>query len=176
VEELTCLQPNARKKEGIIVAVANKSTSLEWSSKRSLERQRHQSQWGTKAMVYTFADAYGRLERQWAPKQWYIHLHCRCIYSSGDTILDTSKCQPHLDLCSKRLNRPQQRTLLPLLLLRTLSANLAALSCTSVPPSTRLQSPSVFGRNLQCELVRKWTPERNDIGHTHGCASNGAKA
>jgi hypothetical protein len=27
--------------------------------------------------------------------------------------------------------------------------------------------PSVFGRNLQCELVRKWTPERNAIDRTH---------
>jgi hypothetical protein len=26
--------------------------------------------------------------------------------------------------------------------------------------------PSVFGRNLPCEPVRKWTPERNVIGHT----------
>jgi hypothetical protein len=26
--------------------------------------------------------------------------------------------------------------------------------------------PSVFGRNLQCAPVRKWTPEKNAIGHT----------
>jgi hypothetical protein len=26
--------------------------------------------------------------------------------------------------------------------------------------------PSVFGRNLQSETVRKWTPERNAMGHT----------
>jgi hypothetical protein len=25
--------------------------------------------------------------------------------------------------------------------------------------------PSVFGRNLECEPVRKWTPERNALGH-----------
>jgi hypothetical protein len=35
----------------------------------------------------------------------------------------------------------------------------------------------VFGRNLPCEPVRKWTPERNAIGHTlaHFKRSNGVK-
>jgi hypothetical protein len=36
--------------------------------------------------------------------------------------------------------------------------------------------PSVFGCNLQCEPVRKWTPERTDVSHTHGRASSGANA
>jgi hypothetical protein len=36
--------------------------------------------------------------------------------------------------------------------------------------------PSAFGRNLQCQPVRKWTPERHAIGHTHSRASRGAKA
>jgi hypothetical protein len=35
----------------------------------------------------------------------------------------------------------------------------------------------MFGRNLQCQPVRKWTPERNANGHTHTRASSvGAKA
>jgi hypothetical protein len=34
----------------------------------------------------------------------------------------------------------------------------------------------VFGRNLQHRPVRKWTPERNAIGHTLGSALSGAKA
>jgi hypothetical protein len=36
--------------------------------------------------------------------------------------------------------------------------------------------PSVFGRNLHCQPVKKWTPERNAIGHTLGSASSGTKA
>ena len=32
--------------------------------------------------------------------------------------------------------------------------------------------PSVFGQNSQCEPVRKWTPERNDIGRV-GVGTNG---
>jgi hypothetical protein len=36
------------------------------------------------------------------------------------------------------------------------------------------EGPLVFGRNLQCQPVRKWTPEKNAIGHTLGSASSGA--
>jgi hypothetical protein len=36
--------------------------------------------------------------------------------------------------------------------------------------------PSVFARNLQCQPVRKLTPERNVIAHAHGSASRGANA
>jgi hypothetical protein len=34
--------------------------------------------------------------------------------------------------------------------------------------------PSVLRHNLQCQPVRKWTLERNDIGRTHARASSGA--
>jgi hypothetical protein len=51
-------------------------------------------------------------------------------------------------------------------------------SKTRIVPAHEGQSlptgPSVFGRNLQCQLVRERTPERNGIGHTHGSASSGA--
>jgi hypothetical protein len=29
--------------------------------------------------------------------------------------------------------------------------------------------PSVVRHNLQCQLEKEWTPERNTIGHTHAC-------
>jgi hypothetical protein len=48
-----------------------------------------------------------------------------------------------------------------------------------VHPSLGRHIPCAFivcGRNLQCQPVRKWAPERNAIGHTHGSASSGAKA
>jgi hypothetical protein len=34
-------------------------------------------------------------------------------------------------------------------------------------PQTTPPYPSAFGRNVQCEPVRTWTPERNAIVHTH---------
>jgi hypothetical protein len=46
----------------------------------------------------------------------------------------------------------------------------AAVSLDDHPVSSSARStPSVFRRNLQCQPVRKWTPEWNAIGHTPAC-------